>query len=220
MRKLRRKKAHGIDKLPQNLLKDVANEISKPLAFIINKSLLSGIVPDLWKISKITSLYKSDSKSDFNNYHPISVLLCLSKVLEQVIHRQLSNYLEKHYLLKSSKFRFHPRRSTELACNLLVDDIRKNIDNGLLTGVIYLDLSKAFDTVSDSYLLSKLPFYGINGNEFTWFKNYLFNWKQHIFYDGHLSKLSQSSEVFHKDQFLVQHCFYFILTILITFMPF
>ena len=220
MRKLRRKKAHGIDELPPNLLKDVANEISKPLAFIINKSLLSGIVPDLWKISKITSLYKSDSKSDFNNYRPISVLLCLSKVLEQVIHRQLSNYLEKHYLLKSSKFRFHPRRSTELACSLLVDDIRKNIDNGLLTGVIYLDLSKAFDTVSDSYLLSKLPFYGINGNEFTWFKNYLFNWKQHIFYDGHLSKLSQSSEVFHKDQFLVQHCFYFILTTLITFMPF
>ena len=72
--KLRRKKAHRIDELPPNLLKDVANEISKPLAFIINKSLLSGIVPDLWKISKVTSLYKSDSKSDFHNYRPISVL--------------------------------------------------------------------------------------------------------------------------------------------------
>ena len=57
MRKLRRKKAHGIDELPPNLLKDAANEISKPLAFIINKSLSSGIVPDLWKISKVTPLY-------------------------------------------------------------------------------------------------------------------------------------------------------------------
>ena len=188
MKKLRRKKAHGIDELPPNLLKDVASKISKPLAFIINKYLSSGIVPDLWKISKVTPLYKSDSKSDFSNYRPISVLPCLSKVLEQVVHRQLSNYLEKHYLLKSSQFGFRPRRSTELACNLLVDDIRKNIDNGLLTGVIYLDLSKAFDTVSHSYLLSKLPSYGINGNEFTWFQNYLFNRKQHIFYDGHLSK--------------------------------
>ena len=55
-------------------------------------------------------------------------------------------------------------------------------------GVIYLDLSKAFDTVSHLYLLSKLPSYGINGNELTWFQNYLFNRKQHIFYDGHLSK--------------------------------
>ena len=76
----------------------------------------------------------------------------------------------------------------ELACNLLVNDIHKNIDNGLLMGEIYLDLSKAFDTVSHLYLLSKLPSYGINGNELTWFQNYLFNRKQHIFYDGHLSK--------------------------------
>ena len=188
LRKLRRKKAHGIDELPPNLLKDVANEISKPLAFIINKSLSSGIVPDLWKISKVTPLYKSDSKSDFSNYRPISVLPCLSKVIEQVLHRQLSNYLEKYYLLKSSQFGFRPRRSTELACNRLVDNICKNIDNGLLTGVIYLDLSKAFVTVSHSYLLSKLPSYGINGNELTWFQNHLFNQKQHILYNGHLLK--------------------------------
>ena len=55
-------------------------------------------------------------------------------------------------------------------------------------GVIYLNLSKAFDAVSNSYLLSKLPSYGIKGNEFTTFENYLFNRKQHVFYDGHLSK--------------------------------
>ena len=127
-------------------------------------------------------------KSDFSNYHPIFVLPCLSKVLEQVVHDQLSNYLEKHYLLKSSEFTFHPSRSTELACNLLVDDIRKNIDNGLLTEVIQLDLSKAFDTVSHLYLLPKLPSYGISGNEFTWFENCLFNRRYDVFYDGHLSK--------------------------------
>ena len=96
--------------------------------------------------------------------------------------------LLSNYLLKSSQFGFRPRISTELACNLLVDDIRKNIENGLLTRVIYLDLSKAFYTVSHLYLLPKLPSYGIKGNEFTWFENYLFNRKQHIIYDGHLSK--------------------------------
>ena len=188
MKKLRRKKAHGIDELPPNLLKDVASKISKPLAFIINKYLSSDTVPDLWKISKVTPLCQSDSKSDFSNYSPISVLPCLSKVLEQVVHRQLSNYLKKHYLLKSSQFGLRPRRSTELAFNLLVDDIRKNIDNGLLTGVIHLDLSKAFDTLSHWYLLSKLPSYGISGNELTSFENDLFNRKQHVFYDGYLSK--------------------------------
>ena len=188
LKKSRGKKAHGIDELPPNLFKDVANEVSKPMVFIINKSLSSGKVPGPWKISKVTPLYKSDSKSYFSNYRPVSVLPCLSKVLEQVVHCQLSNYLEKHYLLKSTQFGFLPRRSTELACNLLVDDIRKNIDNGLLTGAIYLDLSKAFVTVSYSYLLSKLPSYGKNGNEFTSFEHYLFNRKQHIFCNAHLSK--------------------------------
>ena len=71
------------------------------------------------------------------------------------------------------QFRFWPQRSTELVCNHLANDIHKNIDNGILMGVIYLDLSKAFDAVSHLYLLSKLPSYGINGNEFTWFENYL-----------------------------------------------
>ena len=154
-------------RLPPNLLKDGSNEISKPIAFIINKSLSLGIVPDLWKIPKVTPLNKSDSKSDFSNYCPISVLPCLSKVLGQVVHHQPSNYLEKHYLLKSSQLEFCPQRSMGLVCNPLVDDILKNIDNGLLTGVIYLDLSKAFDTVNHSYLLSKLLSFGMSGNEFS-----------------------------------------------------
>ena len=95
LKKLWREKTHRTDELSPNLLKDVPNKLSKPMAFIINKTLSSGIVPDLWKISKVTPLYKSDSKSDFSNYRPISVWSCLSKVLEQVDHRQLSNYLEK-----------------------------------------------------------------------------------------------------------------------------
>ena len=156
--------------------------LSSSTIFIVRYS------PDFWKISKVTPLYKLDSESDFSNYRPISVLLCLSKVLEQVAHCQLSNYLEKHYLLKSSQFAFCPRRSTELACDLLINDVGKNIDNGLQTGITYLDTSKAFDAVSHSHLLSKLPSYGKNGNEFTWFGNYLFNRKQDVFYEGHISK--------------------------------
>ena len=187
LKKLQRNKSSGIDELPPNLLKDTAYEISKPLAFIINKSLSTGTIPSLWKTSKVTPLHKSDSKADFNNYRPISVLPCLSKILEKVVNRQISDYLEKNYLLKTSQFGFRPRRSTELACTLLIDDIRKNIDNGFLTGAIFLDLSKAFDTVSHSHLLSKLPSYGIAGIELAWFENYLFNRKQHVLYDGKIS---------------------------------
>ena len=87
-----------------------------------------------------------------------------------------------------NKFGFHPQRSTEVACNLLVNDIRKNTDNSLLMGVKHLDLSEAFDIVSRLYPPSKLPSYEINENEFTWFEDYLSNRKQHVFYYGHLSK--------------------------------
>ena len=209
LRKLQRNKSSGIDELPPNLLKDAAEEISKPLAFIINKSLSTGTIPTLWKISKVTPLHKSDSKAEFNNYRPISVLPCLSKILERIVHRQISDYLEKYHPFKTSQFGFRPRRSTELACTLLLDDIRKSIDNGLLTGVIFLDLSKAFDTVSHSYLLSKLPSYGITGTELTWFENYLFNRKQHVLYDGCLSNEFPVYRGVPQDQFSVPRYSYF-----------
>ena len=132
LRKLRRKTAQGIDEFPQIYLK------MQPTKFQ-NHCLSSSInayrqvqFQTSWKISKVTPLYKSNSKSDFSSYCPISVLSCRSKVLEEVVHRHLSNYLGKHYLLRNSQFGFRPQRFTELACNLLVDDIPKNIDNGLL----------------------------------------------------------------------------------------
>ena len=106
--------------------------------------------------------------------------------------------------------------SIELACNFLVDDIRKKIDNSLLTEVIYLDLSKAFDTVIHRYLLSKLISYGIGENEITWFENYLFNQKQLVFYEDHLLKPLPVFTGVPKEQFLVQHCFYSIWATLIT----
>ena len=98
-KKLRSKKAHRIDELPPNLFKDVTNKISKPLAFIINKSLSLDIAPDLWKISP---LYKSDSKSDFSDCRAISLLPCLSKVPEQVVTVNYQIILKNITFLKAS----------------------------------------------------------------------------------------------------------------------
>ena len=99
LKKLRSKKAHKIDELPPNLFKDVTNKISKPLAFIINKSLSLDIAPDLWKISP---LYKSDSKSDFSDCRAISLLPCLSKVPEQVVTVNYQIILKNITFLKAS----------------------------------------------------------------------------------------------------------------------
>lgn len=185
LKNLQRNKSSGIDDLPPNLLKDVADEIAKPSSsFIINKSLSTTTIPSLWKSSKVTPIHKSGSKTDCNNYRPISVLPCLSKIMEQFVQRQLSNYLEKYNLLKSSQFGFLPRRLTELVCTLLVDGIRKNMDNRLLIGVIFLDLSKVFDTVSHSYVLEKLPPSEFKGPNLHGLRTTFLTEKQHVLYNG------------------------------------
>lgn len=100
-RKIKRNKAFGIDNFPPNLLKDVADVVSKSIVYIINRSLVTSEIPNLWKTSKVTPIYKlSVSTSDFNNYRPISVLPCLSKFFEKSVNRQLVEYLENNHLIK------------------------------------------------------------------------------------------------------------------------
>ena len=185
--KLKRKKATGIDNLPPGMLKDAAPILAKPLTYVINLSLKSGTVPTDWKIAKVIPLHKSGSHSTIDNYRPISVLPTLSKILERMFYNQLMAHFEKNGLLFTHQFGFRSKRSTEQAVNLFLDHIRGEADKGKLTGAIFVDLSKAFDTVSHSVLLSKLPSYGIMNTEFQWLTDYLFNRKQIVQYQGAFS---------------------------------
>ena len=90
----------------------------------------------------------------------------MSKVIEKIVHKQLMNFLDENKLLSTRQFGFRPKISTELAATLQLDDIRKNVDKGQLVDAVFVDLSKAFDTISHSNLLTKLPSYGIDGKEF------------------------------------------------------
>ena len=178
LKKLKRKKATGFDNLPPGLLKDAAAEIASPLAYIINLSLRSGQVPSQWKIAEVIPLHKSGSTDDNNNFRPISILPVVSKILEKAVHHQLMNYIEDNNLLSDNQFGYRSMRSTELATTLFTDFIRKSADNGLMTGAVFLDLSKAFDTLGHDRLLQKLKSYGIKGLALQWFTDYLFQRSQ------------------------------------------
>ena len=190
---LKRNKSPGIDNLPPslppNLLKDGAREIAKPLWHLINQSLTESVVPTEWKHPKITPIHKSGTLENPDNYRPISVLPALSKILEKAVHQQLISYLEKHNLLSDKPFGYRKHKSTEFAVNLFVDDIRKSIDDGKLVGALFVDLSKAFDTISHSTLLAKLPTYGIHEVELDWFRDYLFNRHQQVFCEKERSNI-------------------------------
>ena len=89
-----------------------------------------------------------------NNYKPISILPITSTLLEKSIHKQLMDHLESNNLLSDAQFGYKKKQSTDIATTLFVDNIRKNIDIGKLVGAIFIDLTKAFDTVSHRVLLS------------------------------------------------------------------
>ena len=130
------------------MFKDAATIITKPLAYIINLCLQSGSVPMEWKAAKIIPLFKSGSMVELDNYRPISILPVLSKILERIVYKQLLSHLENNGLLSSFQFGFRSKRSTELAVTYFTDIIRKEVDNGNILGAVFIDLSKAFDTVS------------------------------------------------------------------------
>ena len=115
-----------------------------------------------------------------DNYRPIIVTPALSKIIERMIYNQLSRYLEANGLLCPHQFGFRQGRSTQHAVTLLSENIRQNIDKGLCSCAVYIDLRKAFDTECLAILLEKLPSYGINDVELKRVADYLFNRKQVI----------------------------------------
>ena len=122
-----------------------------------------------------------------DNYRPISVLPVISKLLEREVHKQLTEYLREYKILSPYQYGFRKLHSTEFATLAFADMIRRNIDNGLMTGAVFLDFKKAFDSVDHSLLLDKLYNLGILDREHEWFANYLDGRKQIVDYQGILS---------------------------------
>ena len=124
--------------------------------------------------------FKAGDKNEFDNYRPISVLPCFSKILERIMYKRLYNHLLNQNILYRKQFGFQQGHSTEHAILQLIDQINDNFEKNYFTLGVFIDLSKAFDTVDHQILISKLKNYGIEGDNLNWFKNYLQNRKQYL----------------------------------------
>ena len=142
----------GYDNISMSLIKDTITSISNPLTHIFNLSITSGIVPVELKIARVVPLFRAGDKSFFVNYRPISILPSFSKILEKIVYSRLMNYLNKYKILSDNQFGFRKNHSTELALTLLYDKISSAIDNNMISVGIFIDLSKAFDTVNHQIL--------------------------------------------------------------------
>ena len=175
--KLLPKKSCGIDNINNKLLKDLKNQLIEPLQQIFNKSLEEGIFPERMKTAKVVPLHKGNSREVVSNYRPISVLLTLSKILEKIMYKRVYNFLDQTNQLYVSQYGFRKQHACEHAVGELVSSIVKGFEEGKQTAAVFLDLSKAFNTLNHSTVLLKLARYGLRGNTLNWFRSYLSNRK-------------------------------------------
>ena len=162
--------------------------IASYVTYLFNLSISSSTVIEEWKKARVTPLYKGKgSKIDYTSYRPISVISHLAKILEKIIQCQLSGYLEKHNFITPDQSAYLKNHSTQTALLKVTNDWYHNIENGLITGVCFFDISKCFNAIDHDILLFKLEKYGIRGNELSWFKSYLSNRKQATLCNGKIS---------------------------------
>ena len=144
VRDLRPSTSCGVDGLTSRLLKQAGPSIYRPLLHVINLSIQQGIFPDAGKVGCITPLYKDGDASDPSNYRPISILPCLGKICERIVHTQLYQYFTNEGLLTDEQSGFRKGHSTGTCLIDFLANIYSNIDKGVLCGVLFLDPQKSF----------------------------------------------------------------------------
>jgi len=173
-------KASGPYSIPTKILKLAKNHIAEPLTLIMNTSFSTGVVPECLKIANIIPVFKQGSQINFSNYRPISLLSIFNRILEKLMSKRLIKFLDEKNLLNNKQFGFRKNHSTTHAVLSIVNNIQCAIEANEYSCGIFLDLSKAFDTVNHQILLTKLNHYGIFGTAGNWFLSYLSNRKQFV----------------------------------------
>ena len=174
----------GWDAISAKVIKATYNSFIHPVTHIMNLSLTTGVFPTELKIARVVPIFKSGDASSFSNYRPVSVLPLFSKILERLMYSRLLRFVNERNLLYAFQFGFRALHSPNLAMTVLVDKISKALEDGEYVLGLFLDFSKAFDTVNHDILYKKLEFYGVRGLPLQWFKSYLTSREQQVEYNN------------------------------------
>lgn len=170
---LKNTKSVGYDEISTDIIKHINASITKPLAFIINRSVQEGEFPDLLKINKTIPINKKGSDLLLDNYRLITIPSVLCKIIEKCISENIWGYLQKYDIVAKCQNGFVPGKSTESATADAIDCIYTLLDAGNYVGALFFDLSKAFDTIDIAIMEYKLNAIGFRGNVLQWLLSYM-----------------------------------------------
>ena len=188
LQSLKISKTPGPDGLHPRVLRELANVLAYPLTLLCNKSISEGNLATPWKKAEVKPILKKGEKSDPGNYRPVSLTPIVCRIFESFIRDALYDHLISTGLLSDKQFGFCKGRScvTQLLCT--IHSWMKSLDNKKAVDAIYLDFSKAFDTVPHKRLIHKLKMYGIQGNVLNWITDFLSNRSQFVTVNGSSSE--------------------------------
>jgi hypothetical protein len=185
--------ACGPDGLPPYFYKQLSVQVALPLNAIFQRSFDSGEVPLDWRSAVVTPAFKGKGKRDEPGaYRPISLTCFASRIMERIIKSCISQHLDNNRLLSPNQHGFMKNKSTETQLLECFNYFTEHLDNKDCIDVVYLDISKAFDTVCHAKLFTKLSKYGITGELFSWIRAFLTDRTQSVIING---KMSSAVEV-------------------------
>ena len=170
-------------------LKMAPEILAIPLTWIINKTIIEGKVPSMWKQGRVLPLHKKSARDQKENYRPVCILPSVSKVMEGIVQKQIRGYFEGKKIIPSSQFGFRQGRSTVQAAAAMEFDWKKARQNKMACGALFFDLSAAFDCINATLLTEKMKLYGASDNALRWVSSYLTGRQQRVDVGGSSSQM-------------------------------